>query len=58
MTYVTKESSPEYIKNSVQLNHKKTNSPVETRAKDFTKEDICVARKRRRKMVQPPVAGW
>lgn len=51
ITYVTKESSPEYIKNSVQLNRKETNSPAETGAKDFTKEDTCVASKRRRKMV-------
>lgn len=54
--YVTKESSPGYIKNSVQLNRKETNSPAETGAKDFTKEDIRVADKRRRKMVNR--RGW
>lgn len=43
--------SPEYINNCAQLNRKNTNRPGETWAKDFTKEDMCVARKCRRKMV-------
>lgn len=39
------------MKNSVKPNRKKTNGPVEMWARDFTKEDLWEANKRRRKLV-------